>query len=163
MTVQHLDQKGERSVNGTAASGGDATTDLAWLLRGALGAHRAAIAQALAKAGHESLPPLALWAIDALAGGERSAGELATRLGVSKQTISQLVELLAARGYLERAPDEHDRRRVTLRLTRQGRAAGLTIARVCENLEARAREELGDGALQQARMALAALGAPGPS
>jgi len=42
-------------------------TDLAWLLRSALRAHRAAIADALARAGHTDLPPLALWAIDALA------------------------------------------------------------------------------------------------
>jgi len=150
-------------VKGTAASGGDATTELAWLLRGALRAHRAAIAQALVKAGYESLPPLALWAIDALAAGERSAGELAIRLGASKQTISQLVELLATRGYLERAPDRRDRRRVSLRLTGAGRAAASTIARVCENAEARAREEVGAEALEQARRVLAALRGPSAS
>ena len=31
-------------MKGTAASGGDATTELAWLLRGALGAHAASLA-----------------------------------------------------------------------------------------------------------------------
>jgi DNA-binding MarR family transcriptional regulator len=144
---------------GTTASGADATTDLAWLLRRALRAHRAAVAQALAAAGHEELPPLALWTIDAIAAGERTAGELAVRLGASKQAISQLVELLATRGYLERAPDRGDRRRVTLRLTRRGRAAASTIARACESLEAQAREEVGAQGLEQARAAIAALAA----
>ena len=147
-------------MKGTATSGGgDATTDLAWLLRRALRAHRAAVAQALAGAGHEDLPPLALWTIDAIGAGERTAGELAVRLGASKQTISQLVELLATRGYLERAPDARDRRRVTLRLTGRGLAAASTIARACEGVEAQAREEVGAEALKQARAAIAALAA----
>ena len=144
----------------TAARDGDASTDLAWLLRRALGAHRAAIAQALAAAGHEDLPPLALWTIDAIGAGERTAGELALRLGASKQTISQLVELLARRGYVERAPDGEDRRRVTLRLTRHGRAAAATIARSCASVEAKAREQVGAEALAQARAALAAIRGP---
>jgi len=150
-------------VNDTAAVGGDAPTELAWLVRGALRAHRAAVAQALARAGHDDLPPLALWAIDAVAEGGRTAGELAVRLGASKQTMSQLVELLATRGYLERAPDESDRRRVTLRLTRRGRAAAAAIARACESIEAQAREQVGAAALAQARATLAALAGPSPS
>jgi len=85
-------------VNDTAAVGGDAPTELAWLLRRALRAHRAAVAQALAQQGHQDLPRLAFWTIDAIAEGERTAGELAVLLGASKQAMSQLVELLAARG-----------------------------------------------------------------
>jgi DNA-binding MarR family transcriptional regulator len=137
-------------------------TDLAWLLRSALRAHRTAIAAALARGGHTDLPPLALWTIDALAAGERTAGELAAMLGVSKQAISQLVELLAGRGYLERVADPRDRRRVTLRLSRRGRAAAAAIARACELVESRARASLGADTLEQARAALAVLAAPVP-
>ena len=150
-------------MKGTARSGGAAPTDLAWLLRRALRAHRAAVAQALAKAGHEDLPPLGLWTIDAVAQGGRTAGELAVQLGASKQAMSQLVELLATRGYLERVPDGRDRRRISLSLTRRGRAAAATIARACERVEAQAREEVGAEALEQARAALAALAGPSPS
>jgi hypothetical protein len=50
-----------------------------------------------------------------------------------------------------------------LRLTRRGLAAASTIARACESVEARAREEVGGEALEQARTALAALRGPSPS
>ena len=136
-------------------------TDFAWLLRRALRAHRAAIARALAKAGYTELPPLALWTIDALRGSERTAGELATALGVSKQAVSQAVELLVSRGYLERAADASDRRRIILRLSARGEAAAAVIAAACDEIEARARGTVGAGALTHARAALAALAGDG--
>jgi len=133
------------------------TTELAWLLRRALGVHRSEIARSLAQAGHATLPPLALWAIDALAARERNAGELALLLGVSKQAVSQVVELLATRGYLDRRPDSQDRRRVTLSLTDRGRSAAAAIASACASVEKRALAALGPAALEQARGALSAI------
>jgi DNA-binding MarR family transcriptional regulator len=141
----------------------DATTpntELAWLLRRALGVHRSAIAESLARAGHTTLPPLALWAIDALAAGEQSAGELALLLGVSKQAVSQVVELLASRGYLARRPDAQDRRRVTLSLTDRGRGAAAAIAEACASVEKCALAAVGPAELERLRRALSAIARP---
>lgn len=138
-------------------------TDLAWQLRRALSAHRAAIASALARAGCDDLPPRALWAIDALRAGERSAAELARVLEVSKQAISPLVELLASLGYLERTADELDRRRIALRLTARGRLAASAIARACERVESRERARVGARNLELARETIAAIGLTAPS
>jgi DNA-binding MarR family transcriptional regulator len=139
------------------------STDLAWQLRRALSAHRAAIASALARAGCDDLPPRALWAIDALRAGERSAAELARVLEVSKQAISPLVELLASLGYLERTADELDRRRIELRLTARGRLAAAAIARACERVESRERARVGVRNLELARETIAAIGLAAPS
>jgi DNA-binding MarR family transcriptional regulator len=124
-----------------------------------MGVHRAAISNALAKAGHEDLPPRAMWAIDALAQSERTAGGLAALLGVSKQAMSLLVESLVSRGYVERAADATDRRRITLRLTRSGRAVATTIAGATAGVEATALEQVGAAALEQARATIAAIAA----
>jgi DNA-binding MarR family transcriptional regulator len=45
---------------------------------------------------------------------------LATELGVSKQALSQLIDVLVDRGYVTRSPDTHDRRRIALGLTERG-------------------------------------------
>ena len=47
------------------------------------------------------------------------------QLGVSKQTAGQLVDSLAARGYLDREADPYDRRRLVVRLTERGEQAAL--------------------------------------
>lgn len=138
------------------------STDLAWQLRRALAAHRTAIRSALARAGCEDLPPRALWAIDALRSGDRSAAELARVLDVSKQAMSPLVELLVSLGYVERTADGLDRRRIALRLTSRGRSAATAIARACERLESRAETRVGTRNLEIARETIAAIGLPGP-
>ena len=139
------------------------STDLAWQLRRALSAHRAAIASALARAGCDDLPPRALWAIDALRAGDRSAAELARMLEVSKQAMSPLVELLVSLGYVERTADELDRRRIALRLTSRGRLAAGAITRACERLESRERERVGAHNLELARETITAIGLAAPS
>ena len=123
----------------------------------------AAIASALARAGCDDLPPRALWAIDALRAGERSAAELARVLEVSKQAISPLVELLVSLGYVERTADELDRRRIALRLTGRGRLAAAAIARACERVESRERARVGAHNLELARETIAAIGLAAPS
>jgi DNA-binding MarR family transcriptional regulator len=54
--------------------------------------------------------------------GRATAGELATSIGVSQQAVSLAANELAAAGYLERRPDEHDKRRVWFHLTPAGAA-----------------------------------------
>jgi DNA-binding MarR family transcriptional regulator len=139
------------------------STDLAWQLRRALSAHRAAISGALARAGCDDLPPRALWAIDTLRSGDRSAAELARVLEVSKQAMSPLVEVLVNLGYVERTADDLDRRRIALRLTSRGRTAATAIARACERVESHVATRVGKRNLELARETIAAIGAPVPS
>lgn len=53
----------------------------------------------------------------------RGPGELARLVGVSPAAATGIVDRLAERGHVERAPDVQDRRRVTVRLTDAGREA----------------------------------------
>lgn len=55
--------------------------------------------------------------------GETQPSQLAPRLGVTRPSITALVDGLVARGYVERRPDAEDRRRVRHRMTTAGREA----------------------------------------
>ena len=46
---------------------------------------------------------------------------LARRMGTSRQAVSQLLQQIEARGYVERIPDPHDKRAVIARHTHSGR------------------------------------------
>lgn len=72
---------------------------------------------------------LALRAVDA---GPGSAADLARHSGASNAAVSQLVSGLAEEGLVERAPHDHDRRRVTLTLTTAGREALASTAAALE-------------------------------
>lgn len=58
---------------------------------------------------------------------------LAERLGVSRSTMTELLDVLEQRGFVRRDPDPQDRRSLQVRLTPAGRE-------VLERLEAEARE-----------------------
>lgn len=55
------------------------------------------------------------------------AGPLADRLGSSPSATTRLVDGLAKRGWIERARDANDRRRVQVQLTDSGRAQALEL------------------------------------
>ena len=61
--------------------------------------------------------------------------------GMSKSQVSQAVELLCAKGLLQRTPDEADRRMVHLAITQ----AGQPLARECQELQERCGTRLLDG------------------
>lgn len=69
----------------------------------------------------ESLHPAQMQVLMMMHAGELSPSQLAERLEVSLPTISKTVSVLERRGWIERSADEHDRRRVALRLTSEGR------------------------------------------
>src|SRR5580658_9749291 len=87
------------------------------LMRSARGAYARSIRAQLHAAGLDDLPRNGAFI---LAGIDPSGGprpDLPAVLGVTKQAVSQVVDTLVNRGYLERHPDPDDRRRVDLRLT----------------------------------------------
>jgi DNA-binding MarR family transcriptional regulator len=93
------------------------------LLRAARGAYGVSVRRSLAAAGFEDLPANGPYVLGGMVNRGGSAGDLIRQLGISKQAASQLVDTLVLRGYLERAPDPADRRRMTLSATERGRAA----------------------------------------
>lgn len=83
--------------------------------------------------------------------------DLAERLGVSKQAVSQLVDELEALGVLARVPDPDDARARRVVFTQRGRegfARGLTVLR---ELEQELGAAIGERKMEQLRVALLAL------
>ena len=71
----------------------------------------------------------ALRALDLLAGGPLSAGELGAALELSSAAVTGLVDRLEAAGLARRVPHPSDRRRVHVELTDDARRFGAEIMR----------------------------------
>jgi DNA-binding MarR family transcriptional regulator len=105
---------------------GPARAHVPWLLRRATQRYRAAIRDRLAESGLGELPQPGYWALMVLARGGTDAGQLMDEMGVSKQAVSKLVEVLVTSGLVTRKPNHTDRRRTELLLSAEGlRAAGV--------------------------------------
>ncbi len=91
------------------------------LLRAAFRSYGDVVRHAVAEAGFDDLPRNGAYVIGATAKDALTMRQLPTALGVSKQAFSQLIDTLVLRGYVERAADPDDRRRVQLSLTDRGR------------------------------------------
>jgi DNA-binding MarR family transcriptional regulator len=132
---------------------------LSWLLRRAVRRYALPVSEALAAGGFGDLPQRGVWAVSALAQAEPglSGRDLVTRMGISKQAISQLVETLVSLGYVARRPAADDRRRTVLQLTTRGRGAARIIdARVAATEEAM-ENTIGRERLQELHRALVEL------
>jgi DNA-binding MarR family transcriptional regulator len=93
------------------------------LLRAARQAYGAAVRQAFADAGFEDIPRNGAFVLARVYDGSSEPSGLARALGISKQAVSQLIDTMVMRGYLERTPDSDDRRRMLLTLTPRGEEA----------------------------------------
>jgi DNA-binding MarR family transcriptional regulator len=98
----------------------------------------------LAVEGYDDLGRSYGYVFRTLAAGERSAAELAARLGITAQGAAKLVDEMASRGYVERRPHPDDRRAKLLRLSDRGQGALASARRFHAAYEARLRERLGD-------------------
>jgi DNA-binding MarR family transcriptional regulator len=127
------------------------------LMRSARGAYAQSIRAQLHASGFGDLPrngAFILAGIDT-AGGPRH--DLPSELGVTKQAVSQVIDLLVNRGYLEREPDPDDRRRVRLSLTDRGDNAVAAILRGVEAVDSRLEAVVSPEQVQALRSALSAL------
>src|SRR5580704_958654 len=90
------------------------------LMRSARGVYAQSIRAQLQAIGVEDLPRNGAFILAGIgtSGGPRP--DLPAGLGVTKQAISQVVDILVNRGYLTRQPTPGDRRRVDLKLTDRG-------------------------------------------
>jgi len=88
-------------------------------------------------------------------GGPRQ--DLPSDLGVSKQAVSQLVDTLVNRGYVERSADPDDRRRVKLEPTERGQQAVAAIYRGVEAVDRQLYERVSPDQVDAMRSSLYAL------
>jgi DNA-binding MarR family transcriptional regulator len=127
------------------------------LMRAARGAYAGSIRAELHAAGIDDLPrngAFVLAGIDT-SGGPRT--DLPGDLGVTKQAVSQVIDILASRGYLVRNPDPGDRRRISLELTERGRAAVAAVRRGIDVVDQHLSERITPEQAEAMRSALLAL------
>jgi DNA-binding MarR family transcriptional regulator len=127
------------------------------LIRAARGAYGHAVVRALARDGFEDLPRNGAFVLGGIANHGVAAGDLIRQLGVSKQAASQLVDALVVRGYVERAVDADDRRRITITTTERGRAAAASVRGAVLSVDAELEQELSPQGVQALRRGLEAL------
>jgi DNA-binding MarR family transcriptional regulator len=129
------------------------------LLRHARNTYGAAMRKALAEVGYDDIPGNGLYVIGGLALDREDIplGQLIRELRLSKQAAGQLVDTLVTRGYLERAIDKDDRRKLTVTLTERGRAAAETQRAAREKVDADLLAKVGQENVERTRKTLAAL------
>jgi len=130
---------------------------LSALLYATRGTYTHAVRQAQARIGCTDVPPSGEVLLNAMEWSGASLEAVIRFLGVSKQALSQSVDMLVDRGYLERGRDPRDRRRVTLALTPRGHAAGKAGRGAIEQVDRELHARVGPSALAHARATLVAL------
>jgi DNA-binding MarR family transcriptional regulator len=126
-------------------------------MRAARGVYANAIRAQLHSIGIDDLPrngALILAGIDT-AGGARQ--DLTSDLGVTKQAVSQVIETLVNRGYVNRSPDPGDRRRIILELTERGREVVGAVLRGVQAVDLQLHERVSADQVDAMRSALLAL------
>lgn len=127
------------------------------LLRAARRAYGTVVIEALAEAGCDDMPRNGSYVIGAIARAGAPLSQIIDALGVSKQAAGQLVDTLVTRGYLTRAADPDDRRRLTITLTDRGLAAAEVIRTAVERVDASVLGRVGPEYVAHTRATLAAL------
>ncbi|HTS32734.1 MAG TPA: MarR family transcriptional regulator [Thermoplasmata archaeon] len=130
---------------------------LSALLYATRGTYTAAVRRAQAKLGLSDVPASGEFILNAMEWSGAPLESIVKFMGVSKQAVSQSVEMLVDRGYLERGRDPSDRRRVTLSLTERGHAAGRAGQAAIEQVDRELQAAVGRTAIVHARSVLAAL------
>jgi len=127
------------------------------LMRAARGAYARSIRVQLSAIGIDDLPrngPFILAGIDQ-SGGPRP--DMPGELGVTKQAVSQVVDILVNRGYLDRSPDPQDRRRINLELTERGKQVVDAVIRATDAVDHELEERLSADQIEAMRAGLLAL------
>src|SRR5580700_5476050 len=129
------------------------------LLRHGRNTYGVAMRRALEEAGYDDIPGNGLYVIGGLALGvpDIPLGQLIKELRISQQAAGQLVDALVTRGYLERAVDKDDRRKLTVTLTERGKAAAAAQAAAREKVDAELLAAVGEDDIKRTRRTLAVL------
>lgn len=94
--------------------------------------------------GHGDLRPAFTTLLGQLDSEGTRLGALATRMGVSRQAVSQLLVPIEAAGFVTRVPDPHDQRGVIVRFTPKGRRTLADAVEVMAGIDAELARALGE-------------------
>jgi DNA-binding MarR family transcriptional regulator/uncharacterized glyoxalase superfamily protein PhnB len=123
-------------------------------MRTARGAYARSIRAQLHAIGVDDLPRNGAFVLTNVDASRGPRGDLSSELGVTKQAVSQVIDVLVNRGYLQRRPDADDRRRVTLDLTERGRQAMEAVVRGVEAVERQLLERVSPEQIEAMRSVL---------
>jgi DNA-binding MarR family transcriptional regulator len=137
------------------------TGDLPYLLLSAARGLVDGIDAGVRARGFADLRPAHGFAFTLLSGGGATVVELARHLDVTKQAASQMVEELAAKGYVERHPHPADARAKLIVLTDKGWACTRAADEAAAEILAIWSDRIGDRRLTALRRDLAMLAVPG--
>jgi DNA-binding MarR family transcriptional regulator len=128
--------------------------DLAILLTAANRCVSDRLLAAVSAAGGESMRPSFGFVLRAVAAEQPTVSRLAELLGVTKQAASRLADDMVSLGYLERAGDPDDRRRIRLRLSSSGERVRARALQESHAMEAELRKRFGDTEVRHLRALL---------
>jgi DNA-binding MarR family transcriptional regulator len=120
------------------------------------------IQDGVAARGFPDVRPAHGFAFIRIAAGNATTADVATHLGITKQSASEVVAILVERGYVTRGPDPRDARARLLSLTARGRACTDAAEAAAADAVAGWRARLGDEHFAVLHGALTALALPGP-
>jgi DNA-binding MarR family transcriptional regulator len=92
-----------------------------------------------------------------LAKGPATVGELHEEFGHKRSTLTNVLDRLEERGYVERTVNPNDRRSIVVTTTRAGAAAARRVRKVLDGLERTVRAEVSDRDLAGVAAVAAAL------
>jgi DNA-binding MarR family transcriptional regulator len=127
------------------------------LMRAARGTYARSIRAHLQAIGVGDLPRNGAFILSGIHRAGGPPGDLSGNLGVSKQAVSQVVDILVNRGYLHRHPDTSDRRRITLELTERGHEVVEAVGRGTEAIDGQLSTRLSPEQIDAMRSGLTAL------
>ncbi len=100
-----------------------------------------------------------IWVLYNLSRGRQLTSELARAFNVTMPTITRAVDTLVEKGYVERQPDDEDRRRIYLQLTEAGALISDYAHAQFRSAVSRYLSPLGDSQLRDVVLACKHLGA----
>jgi DNA-binding MarR family transcriptional regulator len=127
------------------------------LMRSARGTYARSIRAQLHATGIDDLPRNGAFILAGIGGSGAPRQDLPAELGVTKQAVSQLLDILVNRGYVERGTDHDDRRRMTLELTERGRIVVDAVIAGVDAVDDQLRERITDEQIRAMRAGLIAL------
>jgi DNA-binding MarR family transcriptional regulator/predicted enzyme related to lactoylglutathione lyase len=126
-------------------------------MRAARGSYARSIRAQLREIGVEDLPKNGAFILFGIHSGNGTPADLPSGLGVSRQAVSQVIDVLVQRGYVDRLPDAEDRRRINLELTERGQEVVEAVWRATEAVDSQLATRLTTEQIEAMRAGLMAL------
>jgi DNA-binding MarR family transcriptional regulator len=127
------------------------------LLRAARGSYGHVVRAAFAEAGFDDIPRNGAYVLARTYDGSAPLADLTRELGISKQAVSQLIDIMVTRGYMQRTVDPEDRRRMLVTLTPRGDDAARVSWEAANSVDAELASRLSPEGVAALRAGLIAL------